>query len=67
MVEIVEQVKLPGVDLNGVVIFCSKDIEGTDIKTLKGYTALDDNTRSQLRALVALIAQTGVQTIEGKE
>ena len=67
MVEIVEQVKLPGVALNGVVIFCSKDIEGTDIKTLKGYTALDDNTRSQLRALVALIAQTGVQIIGNGE
>jgi hypothetical protein len=47
-----------------VVIFCSKDIENTDINTLKGYTELDDNTRSQLRALVALIAQTGVQILE---
>lgn len=64
MTEIVEQVSLPGVALNGVVIFCSKDIENTDIKTLKGYTELDDNTRSQLRALVALIAQTGVQKLE---
>lgn len=64
MTEIVQQVSLPGVALNGVVIFCSKDIEGTDINTLKGYTELDDNTRSQLRALVALIAQTGVQILE---
>ncbi len=64
MTEILEQVTLPEVALNGIVIFCSKNIENTDINTLKGYTELDDNTRSQLRALVALIAQTGVQALE---